>query len=70
MYFLRTRSLMNAILSYFRESLEELRLVRWPTQQQAVRLTIIVVVFIAINAVFFGLTDAIFTQIIRFTVRV
>jgi preprotein translocase SecE subunit len=60
---------MNALLVYFRESLEELRLVRWPTQQQAIRLTIIVVVFIAINAVFFGLVDAAFTQIIRLTLR-
>ncbi len=61
---------MNAILTYFRESLEELRLVRWPTQQQAVRLTVIATVFIALNAAFFGFVDAVFTQIIRWTVRV
>lgn len=61
---------MNAIVTYFRESLGELRLVQWPTQQQAVRLTVIVTVFIALNAAFFGLVDAVFTQIIRWTVRV
>jgi len=61
---------MNAIVTYFRESLEELRLVRWPTQQQAVRLTVIATVFIALNATFFGFVDAVFTQIIRWTVRV
>ncbi len=60
---------MNALTAYFRESIEELRLVRWPTQQQAVRLTVIVIIFIAINAAFFGLVDASLTQIIRLTVR-
>jgi preprotein translocase subunit SecE len=61
---------MSALTAYFRESIEELRLVRWPTQQQAVRLTVIVIIFIAINAVFFGFIDAALTQIIRLTVRI
>ncbi|OGJ66121.1 preprotein translocase subunit SecE [Candidatus Peribacteria bacterium RIFCSPLOWO2_01_FULL_51_18] len=61
---------MKALLSYFRESLTELRLVRWPTQQQAIRLTIIVMIFIAVNSIFFGITDAVFTQIIRTTLRI
>ena len=61
---------MSALTAYFRESIEELRLVRWPTQQQAVRLTVIVVIFIAVNAVFFGVIDAALTQIIRLTVRI
>jgi preprotein translocase SecE subunit len=60
---------MNAFITYVRESLEELRLVQWPTQQQAIRLTTIVVIFIAVNAVFFGFVDAAFTQIIRWTLR-
>ena len=58
---------MNLAITYVRESLEELRLVRWPTQQQAVRLTIIVVIFIACNAIFFGLVDSLLTQIISWT---
>ncbi len=61
---------MNALYNYFTESLEELRQVRWPTQQQAIRLTVIVVVFIAACALFFGLTDALLAQIIRLTIKV
>lgn len=58
---------MNAILAYFRGSLEELRHVQWPTQQQAIRLSIIVLIFIAVNAVVFGLLDAVLAAIIRST---
>ncbi len=60
---------MNAVTSYIRGSLEELHQVRWPTQQQAVRLTVIVVGFIAASAAFFGLSDAILVQIIRLTLK-
>lgn len=61
---------MNTIATYIRESLEELRQVRWPTQQQAIRLTVIVIGFIIITSAFFGLVDAGFMQIIRSTIRV
>ena len=58
---------MSAILAYFQGSLEELRLVQWPTRQQAVRLSVIVLVFILLTSVFFGLIDALFTEVIRVT---
>ncbi len=58
---------MSAIIEYFRGSIEELRHVRWPTQQQAIRLSVIVLVFIVATSVFFGLTDALFTEILRIT---
>lgn len=61
---------MRTIINYLRESLEELRQVRWPTQQQAIRLTVIVIIFIAITSAFFGLTDAFINQVIRWTIRV
>ena len=57
---------MEAILAYFRSSLEELRHVRWPTQQQAIRLSVIVIVFIVVNALFFGLVDLLLTLTVRF----
>lgn len=60
---------MQAIIDYFNGSLEELRLVRWPTQQQAVRLSVIVLVFILASAAAFGFLDLLFTQILRFTIR-
>ncbi len=58
------------MITYFRESLEELRQVRWPTQQQSVRLTAIVIGFLAVSAIFFGLVDSLFSEIIRLTVKI
>ncbi len=60
---------MSAITSYINGSLEELKLVRWPTQQQAIRLTVIALVFIIVSSVFFGLLDALFTELLRLTLR-
>ncbi len=57
------------ITTYIRESLEELRQVRWPTQQQAIRLTVIVIGFIAVTSAFFGLIDAGLVSVIKMTLR-
>lgn len=61
---------MNAISEYIRGSLEELHLVQWPTQQQSVRLTLIVIGFIAACAVFFGIVDGVLSEIIRLTFKI
>ncbi len=53
---------MKAILTYLRESVEELRKVRWPTRNQAVRLSVITVVFVTISSLFFGLLDVLLSQ--------
>lgn len=58
---------MSTIVTYFRESIEELRQVRWPTQQQAIRLTVIVIGFIIASSLFFGIIDLGFSEIIRIT---
>jgi preprotein translocase SecE subunit len=60
---------MNAIVEYFTGSIEELRHVTWPTQQQAVKLTGITIVFIIVTASFFGIVDAAFTELLRLTIR-
>lgn len=48
---------MTALLQYFKASYEELELVRWPTRQQAVRLSAIVLTFTVVSAVVFGFID-------------
>jgi preprotein translocase SecE subunit len=48
---------MNAISKYINDALEELRHVRWPTRQQAIRLSAIVVVFTLAAAAVFGVLD-------------
>ena len=60
---------MNAIVTYFRESLEELHKVRWPTRRQAVRLSLITVVFIIATSAFFGLIDVLMSQAITAFLR-
>ena len=60
---------MNMITTYINESLEELRQVRWPTQQQAVRLSTIVIGFIIVMSLFFGLVDTMLSETIRLTIK-
>jgi|CXWL01.1.fsa_nt_gi preprotein translocase SecE subunit len=48
---------MNALLSYFQQSVNELALVTWPKQEELVRMTILTVVFVLISALFLGVVD-------------
>jgi len=48
---------MNAITSYIRSSFEELTKVVWPTKNQAVRLTLIVVAFCFLMAIILAAVD-------------
>ena len=48
---------MDILRTYFTESLQELHQVRWPTRQQAVRLSIITVGFTLAASVVFGAVD-------------
>lgn len=57
---------MNAIFTYVNEALEELRHVRWPTRQQAVRFSAVVLAFTAICAAAFGLLDFVLSILLKF----
>ncbi|MEN4013917.1 MAG: preprotein translocase subunit SecE [Chloroflexota bacterium] len=52
------------IARFWRETVGELRKVAWPTLPDARRLTMIVLVVMAIMAVFLGLMDFVFSAII------
>jgi preprotein translocase SecE subunit len=56
---------MNAITTYFREAIQELELVRWPTRQQAVRLSVIVLIFTVVSAAIFGTLDLALSALLR-----
>ena len=56
---------MKVVTTYINEALEELRHVRWPTRQQAVRLSVIVFLFTAACAVAFGFVDFILSEIVQ-----
>ncbi len=56
---------MNSTTSYITEALEDLRQVRWPTRQQAIRFSAIVIGFTLASAVFFGLVDFILSVALK-----
>jgi preprotein translocase subunit SecE len=47
----------NALQRMFRETSGELRKVSWPTRQEAINMTIVVIVVMVITAMFFWLVD-------------
>jgi len=53
----------NVIVRYFKETRAELRKVSWPTRQQAINLTLIVIAVTFSMAVLLGIIDYLFTQL-------
>ena len=53
----------NAIQRYFRETVGELRKVSWPTRQEAINLTIIVLIVIIGMSAFLGILDFLYAQL-------
>ena len=58
----------NAIVRYYRETVGELKKVVWPTREEALRLTWIVLVVITIMAIILGTADYLFSQLVRFLI--
>ena len=56
---------MSKLTEYLKETKAELKHVSWPTKNQAILFTIIVVAFSIIVAVFLGAFDYIFTMILK-----
>jgi preprotein translocase SecE subunit len=54
---------MNPI-SYLKDTIAELKLVRWPTQQETVRLTAIVIGISVLVGVYVGALDFSFTSLL------
>jgi preprotein translocase subunit SecE len=59
-----TRRQPNAVQRYFRETVGELRKVNWPTRDEAIRLTKIVLVVTFGMSAFLGLLDFLFSRLI------
>lgn len=55
----------NPIISYLRESKEELEKVSWPTRRDTIRYTLATVIMTAVMAVFLGALDLGFTTGLR-----
>ncbi len=48
---------MQSIITFVQDSITELRQVRWPTRQQAIRLSIIVIAFTFVCTAILGVID-------------
>ncbi|MBI9046629.1 MAG: preprotein translocase subunit SecE [Anaerolineaceae bacterium] len=55
----------NRMVSWWRETIGELRKVSWPTPQEALRLTRIVIIVMVAMSAFLGVSDFIFSRLIR-----
>jgi preprotein translocase SecE subunit len=55
---------MNAIKRYFSEAVHELRQVKWPTKNQAVRISVITIIFVFTSAAVFKVFDLLLTTLI------
>jgi preprotein translocase subunit SecE len=58
----------NPIVNYFQESYDELKKVTWPTRNQAIRLTLIVIGFCIVLSVLVGVLDFAFNTGYRYLV--
>ncbi len=56
---------MSRIGNYFRDTASEMKHVKWPTQKQAFVYTALVIGICAIAAVFLGVFDFVFTQVLN-----
>ena len=58
--------MITTITTYINEAIQELELVRWPTRQQAVRLSTVVLIFTIVSSAAFGLVDFALSTFVRF----
>ncbi len=56
---------MNAIIRFFTEAKGELMKVNWPTREQLIRYTVLVVVISLAVAVFLGALDTLFSYLVE-----
>jgi preprotein translocase subunit SecE len=59
----------NFIVRYFKETRAELRKVTWPSRQEALNLTLIVVGFTIFMAALLGIIDEVFERVFRLIIR-
>lgn len=58
----------NFVQRYYRETAGELRKVNWPTRQEAINMTILVVIVLIIMTIFLGTVDAIASTFVTWVI--
>lgn len=59
----------NAVTNYVKQSFQELSKVTWPTKNQAIRLTVIVLVFCLIAALILAAIDFGFSELFSYLLK-
>ena len=54
----------NKIQKWWRETVGELRKVTWPTKEDAIKMTKIVIVVVILTAIFLGVVDFVFSRLV------
>ena len=60
----------NFIVRYYRETVGELRKVVWPTREEALRLTAVVLLVITLTAMVLGAFDWAFAQLFKVLINI
>ncbi|MFN2274318.1 MAG: preprotein translocase subunit SecE [Anaerolineales bacterium] len=58
----------NPVSRYLRESIAELKKVTWPTRQEAMQLTVIVLIVVTAMSALLGSLDFVFSRLIAFII--
>jgi len=56
---------MNRLINYIKDTREELKHVSWPTRQQSIVFTVVVIVISILVSIFLGFFDYIFSLILQ-----
>jgi preprotein translocase SecE subunit len=54
------------LITYFQDTLSELKLVRWPTRRETINLTVIVIGISVVVGSYVGGLDYLFTNLLKF----
>jgi preprotein translocase subunit SecE len=57
---------MFSLTAYIRETIQEIKKVSWPSQQQTIEMTILVIAVSVIVGAYIGLADYIFQSLLKF----
>ena len=60
---------MTTPLMFLKETQAELKKVTWPTQQEVIRLTVVVVLISVMIGLFVGALDFVFTKVVETVVK-
>lgn len=58
----------NKLVNYIKDSIAELKRVEWPTREQTIRHTILVIVISLIVSSFLGIVDFVLTRVLQIVI--